>query len=63
VELEDAYHAANIVVPLTYNDPGAGMNFINGTVSTLIPRLCIVYMMCFLSREPLISMGEEYSSR
>ncbi|KAF8238073.1 glycoside hydrolase family 35 protein [Tricholoma matsutake] len=30
-ELEDAYHNSNIVVPLTYNDPGMLMNFINGT--------------------------------
>ncbi|KAF8968901.1 glycoside hydrolase family 35 protein [Flammula alnicola] len=31
VELEDAYHNSDIVVPLTYNDPGQGRNFINGT--------------------------------
>ncbi|KAF8158030.1 glycoside hydrolase family 35 protein [Crassisporium funariophilum] len=30
-ELEDAYHNSDIVVPLTYNDPGQGRNFINGT--------------------------------
>ncbi|KAF9465360.1 glycoside hydrolase family 35 protein [Collybia nuda] len=30
-DLEDAYHNSNIVVPLTYNDPGQGRNFINGT--------------------------------
>ena len=34
VALEDAYRTANIVVPLTYNDPGGGQNFINGTVRT-----------------------------
>lgn len=31
VELEAAYRSAGIVVPLTYNDPGEGRNFINGT--------------------------------
>ncbi|XP_006462927.1 hypothetical protein AGABI2DRAFT_152299 [Agaricus bisporus var. bisporus H97] len=31
VDLEDAYHNSDIVVPLTYNDPGMGRNFINGT--------------------------------
>ncbi|KAH9480337.1 putative beta-galactosidase C [Psilocybe cubensis] len=30
-ELEDVYRSSNIVVPLTYNDPGQGRNFINGT--------------------------------
>lgn len=32
-DLEAAYHNSDIVVPLTYNDPGQGQNFINGTVS------------------------------
>ena len=32
-ELEAAYHDSPIIVPLTYNDPGQGRNFINGTVS------------------------------
>ena len=36
-ELEDVYRTANIVVPLTYNDPGEGGNFINGTVRTVLP--------------------------
>ncbi|PPQ97472.1 LOW QUALITY PROTEIN: hypothetical protein CVT26_002820, partial [Gymnopilus dilepis] len=31
VQLEDVYHASAIDVPLTYNDPGMGSNFINGT--------------------------------
>ncbi|KAJ8691682.1 hypothetical protein PTI98_011229 [Pleurotus ostreatus] len=31
VDLEEAYRASSIVVPLTYNDPGQGRNFINGT--------------------------------
>lgn len=31
VELEAAYRQGGIVVPLTYNDPGMGSNFINGT--------------------------------
>ncbi|KDQ25709.1 glycoside hydrolase family 35 protein [Pleurotus ostreatus PC15] len=31
VDLEEAYRASSIVVPLTYNDPGEGRNFINGT--------------------------------
>ncbi|KAF9451821.1 glycoside hydrolase family 35 protein [Macrolepiota fuliginosa MF-IS2] len=30
-ELEAAYHNSPVVVPLTYNDPGQGRNFINGT--------------------------------
>ncbi|THH16529.1 hypothetical protein EW146_g4124 [Bondarzewia mesenterica] len=30
-ELEEAYHNSSIVVPLTYNDPGQGRNFVNGT--------------------------------
>ncbi|KAJ3571523.1 hypothetical protein NP233_g3704 [Leucocoprinus birnbaumii] len=30
-DLENAYHNSPIVVPLTYNDPGQGRNFINGT--------------------------------
>ncbi|KIY63787.1 glycoside hydrolase family 35 protein [Cylindrobasidium torrendii FP15055 ss-10] len=30
-ELIDYYHASDIVVPLTYNDPGQNKNFINGT--------------------------------
>lgn len=32
-DLEEAFHNSDIVVPLTYNDPGQGRNFINGTVS------------------------------
>lgn len=31
VDLQDAYHASDIAVPLTYNDPGPRRNFINGT--------------------------------
>ena len=34
-ELEAVYRASDIVVPLTYNDPGEGKNFINGTVRTV----------------------------
>ncbi|KAF8525605.1 glycoside hydrolase superfamily [Hysterangium stoloniferum] len=30
-ELEAAFRAGGVVVPLTYNDPGEGSNFINGT--------------------------------
>ncbi|KAF7297199.1 Glycoside hydrolase family 35 protein [Mycena indigotica] len=30
-QLEDVYRNSTIVVPLTYNDPGEGKNFINGT--------------------------------
>ncbi|KAK6984994.1 glycoside hydrolase family 35 protein [Favolaschia claudopus] len=30
-QLEDVYHNSSIDVPLTYNDPGEGRNFINGT--------------------------------
>ncbi len=35
-ELEAAYHNSSIVVPLTYNDPGEGRNFVNGTVSVSV---------------------------
>ena len=35
-ELQDEYRTANIVVPLTYNDPNEGQNFINGTVRTVL---------------------------
>lgn len=31
VDLQNAYHASDIAVPLTYNDPGPRRNFINGT--------------------------------
>ncbi|RDB14620.1 putative beta-galactosidase A [Hypsizygus marmoreus] len=31
VDLENAYRNSSITVPLTYNDPGQGRNFINGT--------------------------------
>ena len=34
-ELEDTYRAGGVIVPLTYNDPGERMSFINGTVSNL----------------------------
>jgi hypothetical protein len=30
-ELESVYDASKIIIPLTYNDPGEGDNFINGT--------------------------------
>ncbi|KAK0471626.1 glycoside hydrolase superfamily [Armillaria novae-zelandiae] len=30
-ELEEVYRNSSIVLPLTYNDPGQGRNFINGT--------------------------------
>lgn len=36
VDLLAAYRDNNITVPLTYNDPGARRNFINGTVG--VPR-------------------------
>jgi hypothetical protein len=45
-ELEDAYHNSDIVVPLTYNDPGQGRNFINGTVG-----IC-----CVLSQDPSVNL-------
>ena len=44
-ELEDVYRTSNIVVPLTYNDPWEGENFINGTVRIVLsspPGLCNV---------------------
>lgn len=31
-ELEDMFRSGGIVIPLTYNDPGEGKNFVNGTV-------------------------------
>jgi hypothetical protein len=31
-ELKAVFHDSDIVVPLTYNDPNQGENFINGTV-------------------------------
>ncbi|PPQ66179.1 hypothetical protein CVT24_000156 [Panaeolus cyanescens] len=31
VQIENLYHNSDIVVPLTYNDPGQKRNFINGT--------------------------------
>ncbi|KAF7978651.1 hypothetical protein HWV62_45164 [Athelia sp. TMB] len=31
VALETAYHSSNIVVPLTFNDPGQHKDFVNGT--------------------------------
>ncbi|TFK52650.1 glycoside hydrolase family 35 protein [Heliocybe sulcata] len=30
-DLEADYHNSSVVVPLTYNDPGEGRNFVNGT--------------------------------
>jgi len=36
VDLEATYHDSPIVVPLTYNDPGQGRNFVNGTVSVYV---------------------------
>lgn len=30
--LENAYTSGSIAVPLTYNDPGEGKNFVNGSV-------------------------------
>jgi hypothetical protein len=38
-ELEDAFRSSGIIVPLTYNDPGAKKNFVNGTVKLLYPAL------------------------
>lgn len=54
-ELEAVYHNSTINVPLTYNDPGEGSNFINGTV-----RHCALlhYDKCSPSiRVQSISMG------
>jgi beta-galactosidase GanA len=39
-QLEDAYRNSDIVVPLTYNDPDEGRNFVNGTVS---PRVSLPF--------------------
>jgi hypothetical protein len=33
--LEDAFTNSSVVIPLTYNDPNAAENFINGTVRFL----------------------------
>lgn len=43
-DLIGVFHNSSITVPLTYNDPGQGRNFINGTVSTTsvsIPSLIL----------------------
>jgi hypothetical protein len=32
-DLKKMYHESDIVVPLTYNDPGQHKTFVNGTVS------------------------------
>ncbi|KAJ7088793.1 hypothetical protein B0H15DRAFT_740771, partial [Mycena belliarum] len=36
-QLEAVYHNSTIDVPLTYNDPGEGRNFINGMVRSQLP--------------------------
>jgi len=38
-ELKYVYDHSDIVVPLTYNDPNEGGNFINGTVSILVEKI------------------------
>ena len=48
-ELEAAYHNSSIVVPLTYNDPGEGRNFVNGTVrSASFFPFVIVFLMQYV---------------
>jgi hypothetical protein len=47
-ELEAAYHNSPMVVPLTYNDPGEGRNFVNGTVRSIcfsVVRSCLLLCM------------------
>ena len=44
-ELEEALRAGGIVVPLTYNDPGEGKNFVNGTVRLSDIRLKYTLMI------------------
>ncbi len=53
-QLEAVYHASDIVVPLTYNDPGEGSNFINGTVSSPLHPMI---KFTTLSRVPWIYTG------
>ena len=45
-ELEAAYHDSSIVVPLTYNDPGEGRNFVNGTVRFAFLSHLSLYALC-----------------
>ena len=56
-ELEDVYHNSDIVVPLTYNDPGEGRNFINGTVNIPASPLSLG-THTLLARVLWISTGE-----
>ena len=55
-ELEDAYRAGGIVIPLTYNDPGEGKNFVNGTVSVCKKQNALILQRCYRARS--ISMGK-----
>jgi hypothetical protein len=50
-ELEAAYHGSSIVVPLTYNDPGEGRNFVNGTVrfTSFLPFVVVCLMQYVLT--------------
>ena len=42
-DLIDLLHDSPIVVPITYNDPNQGENFINGTVSSC-PNFCLAQL-------------------
>ncbi|KAK0207400.1 hypothetical protein IW262DRAFT_1282136, partial [Armillaria fumosa] len=42
-ELEEVYRNSTIVLPLTYNNPGEGCNFVNGTVSLFDEFLSPLY--------------------
>ena len=46
--LVDAFKDSPIVVPLTYNDPHAGENFINGTVSRLCYLDCVRHRLNYM---------------
>jgi hypothetical protein len=58
-ELEAVYHNSDIVVPLTYNDPGEGSNFINGTVGQLTMYLTSQLIPPY--RALSISMGKYHN--
>lgn len=56
-ELEDMFRSGGIVIPLTYNDPGEGKNFVNGTVCYFLLLDWNVALTYFLRRARLISTG------
>ena len=62
-ELIDKYRDGGIVVPLTYNDPGQGKNFVNGTVSVwYITYATMRLLRSWYNRDQLIYMGTQCST-